>query len=123
MVSSVAVLSDVHGVLPVLEAVLAEPDVKTAELVVVTGDHAAGPMPVPVLDRLMELGDRCLLVRGNADRELVAIRDGEWSEHPESRWAAEQLRSDQLRLLAELPHPLYLDIDGFGPVVFCHGTP
>jgi predicted phosphodiesterase len=123
VVSSVAVLSDVHGVLPVLEAVLAEPDVKTAELVVVTGDHAAGPMPVPVLDRLMELGDRCLLVRGNADRELVAIRDGEWSEHPESRWAAEQLRSDQLRLLAELPHPLYLDIDGFGPVVFCHGTP
>jgi predicted phosphodiesterase len=123
VVSSVAVLSDVHGVLPVLEAVLAEPDVQTAELIVVTGDHAAGPMPVPVLDRLMELGDRCLLVRGNADRELVAIRDGEWSEHPESRWAAEQLRSDQLRLLAELPHPLYLDIDGFGPVVFCHGTP
>ena len=123
MVSSVAVLSDVHGVLPVLEAVLAEPDVRSAELVVVTGDHAAGPMPVPVLDCLVGLGDRCLLVRGNADRELVAIRGGEWSEHPESRWAAEQLRSDQLRLLAELPHPLYLDVDGFGPVVFCHGTP
>ena len=123
MVSSVAVLSDVHGVLPVLEAVLAEPDVRTAELIVVTGDHAAGPMPVPVLDCLLELGDRCLLVRGNADRELVAIRDGEWSEHPESRWAAEQLRSDQLRLLAELPHPVYLDVDGFGSVVFCHGTP
>jgi hypothetical protein len=48
VVSSVAVLSDVHGVLPVLDAVLAEPDVKAAELVVVTGDHAAGPMPVPV---------------------------------------------------------------------------
>ena len=48
VVSSVAVLSDVHGALPVLDAVLAEPDVKAAELVVVTGDHAAGPMPVPV---------------------------------------------------------------------------
>lgn len=123
MVSSVAVLSDVHGVLPVLDAVLAEPDVRTAELVVVTGDHAAGPMPVPVLDRLVALGDRCRLVRGNADRELVAIRGGAWSEHPESRWAAGQLRDDQVRLLAELPHPLYLDVDGFGPVVFCHGTP
>lgn len=123
MVSSVAVLSDVHGVLPVLDAVLAEPDVQSADLVVVTGDHAAGPMPVPVLDRLVALGDRCRLVRGNADRELVAIRGGAWSEHPESRWAAEQLRDDQLRLLAELPHPLSLDIDGFGPVVFCHGTP
>ena len=123
MVSSVAVLSDVHGVLPVLDAVLAEPDVQTAELVVVTGDHAAGPMPVPVLDRLVGLGDRCLLVRGNADRELVAIRGGAWSEHPESRWAAEQLRGDQLQLLSELPHPVHLEVDGFGTVLFCHGTP
>lgn len=123
MVSSVAVLSDVHGVLPVLDAVLAEPDVRAADLIVVTGDHAAGPMPVPVLDRLVGLGDRCRLVRGNADRELVAIRGGAGSEHPESRWAAEQLRADQLRLLGDLPHPLLLDIDGFGPVVFCHGTP
>lgn len=123
MVSSVAVLSDIHGVLPVLDAVLAEPDVQGADLIVVTGDHAAGPMPVPVLDRLVELGDRCLLVRGNADRELVAIRQGARSEHPESTWAAEQLRDDQVQLLADLPHPLYLDVDGFGPVVFCHGTP
>lgn len=64
MVASVAVLSDVHGVLPVLEAVLAEPDVAAADLVVVTGDHAAGPQPVQVLDRLLALGDRALLVRG-----------------------------------------------------------
>jgi putative phosphoesterase len=123
MVSSVAVLSDIHGVLPVLDAVLAEPDVQSAELIIVTGDLAAGPMPVPVLDRLLELEDRCLLVRGNADRELVAIRDGAHSEHPESTWAAQQLRNDQVRLLANLPHPLCLDVDGFGRVVFCHGTP
>src|SRR6478672_1653064 len=38
-------------------------------------------------------------------------------------WAAGQLRADQLRLLGELPHPVVLDVDGFGPVVFCHGTP
>ncbi|MFI2296856.1 metallophosphoesterase family protein [Isoptericola sp. NPDC019571] len=54
---TVAVLSDVHGVLPVLEAVLAEPDVRAADAVVVTGDHAAGPQPVAVLDRLRALGD------------------------------------------------------------------
>ena len=123
MVASVAVLSDIHGVLPVLEAVLAEPDVQAAELIVVTGDHAAGPMPVPVLDRLVGLGPRCRLVRGNADRELVACARGEWSEHPESRWAAAQLRDDQVRLLDGLPHPVRIEVDGFGPVVFCHGTP
>ena len=58
VVSSVAVLSDVHGVLPVLDAVLAEPDVAGADLIVVTGDHASGPQPVEVLDRLVGLGDR-----------------------------------------------------------------
>lgn len=71
VVREVVVLSDVHGVLPVLDAVLAEPEVAAADLVVVTGDHAAGPQPVEVLDRLLALGNRALLVRGNADRDLV----------------------------------------------------
>jgi putative phosphoesterase len=123
VVASVAVLSDIHGVLPVLDAVLAEPDVATAELVVVTGDHAAGPMPVEVLDRLVGLGERCLLVRGNADRELVEVARGGACEHPESVWAGRQLRPDQVELLAGLPHPVRLDVTGFGTVVFCHGTP
>ena len=123
MVASVAVLSDIHGVLPVLEAVLAEPDVRSADLVVVTGDHAAGPMPVETLDAVAALGERCVLVRGNADRELVEVARGGSSEHPESVWAGAQLRPDQVGLLAGLPHPLTLTVDGFGPVVFCHGSP
>lgn len=43
MVASVAVLSDIHGVLPALEAVLAQPEVASAERIVLTGDIAAGP--------------------------------------------------------------------------------
>ena len=123
MVATVAVLSDVHGVLPVLDAVLAEPDVAAAERVVVTGDHAAGPMPVEVLDRLDGLGDRCLLVRGNADRELVEVARGHDSEIDVSNWAGRQLRPDQVELLDRLPHPVRLAVTGFGTVVFCHGTP
>lgn len=121
--ASVAVLSDIHGVLPVLEAVLAEPDVQSADLVVVTGDHAAGPMPVETLDAVAALGERCVLVRGNADRELVEVARGGSSEHAESVWAGAQLRTDQVGLLAGLPHPVTLTVDGFGPVVFCHGSP
>ncbi|MET0692919.1 MAG: metallophosphoesterase family protein [Propionibacteriaceae bacterium] len=123
MLSSVAVLSDIHGVLPVLDAVLAEPDVQAADLVVVTGDHAAGPMPVEVLDRLVQLGPRAVLVRGNADRELVAVARGGSNPHPESEWAGQQLRPDQVELLDGLPHPVLLDVEGFGTVVCCHGTP
>lgn len=128
MVSSVAVLSDIHGVLPVLEAVLDEPDVRDADLIVVTGDHAAGPQPAEVLDRLLVLGDRALLVRGNADRELVALANGEDSTavggpYEVDLWAAPQLSSEHVALLAGLPHPATVEIEGFGPVVFCHGTP
>ncbi len=118
-------LSDIHGVLPVLEAVLAEPEVRAADLIAVTGDHASGPQPREVLDRLVAEGDRVRLVRGNADRELVALRRGEEIEIPDdiTPWAAGQLTQAQLALLAEAPHPLVLDVDGFGPVVFCHGSP
>lgn len=127
MVASVVVLSDIHGVLPVLDAVLAEPDVVAADLIVVTGDHAAGPQPVQVLDRLLALGDRVLLVRGNADRELVALARGEPSTVGEAYaidvWAARQLHRDQVAVLAAVPHPVTVDVDGFGPVLFCHGTP
>ena len=126
MFDSVVVLSDVHGVLPVLDTVLREPEVAAADLIVVTGDHAAGPMPVEVLDRLVGLGDRALLVRGNADRELVAARRADPRSAnlpPESVWAASRLRDDQIALLDGLPHPVTVGIAGFGDVLFCHGSP
>lgn len=118
-------LSDIHGVLPALEAVLAEPDVAAASQIVLTGDIAAGPQPVPVLDRLLSLGDRVTWVRGNADRELVALARGEDVEIPDeiSPWAAGQLSADLVAWLARLPHPVTLEVAGFGPVLFCHGTP
>jgi len=125
MVASVAVLSDIHGVLPALEAVLAEPAVLDAERIVLTGDIAAGPQPTEVLDRLLELGDRVVWVRGNADRELVQLARGEGGNIPDpiAPWAARQLTADHLDWLAGLPYPVTLPVEGFGPVVFCHATP
>ena len=122
---SVAVLSDIHGVLPVLDAVLAEPDVIAADRVVVTGDHAAGPQPVEVLDRIRSLGQRALLVRGNADRELVSLARGGSTDIPDpiAPWAAGRLRPDDVALLAGLPYPAELTVRGFGRVMFCHATP
>jgi predicted phosphodiesterase len=125
MVTSVAVLSDIHGVLPALDAVLAEPAVLAAERIVLTGDIAAGPQPAEVLDRLLGLGDRVVWVRGNADRELVQLARGDGTDIPDpiAPWAASQLSNDHVDWLAGLPHPVTLPVDGFGPVVFCHATP
>jgi predicted phosphodiesterase len=125
MVSSVAVLSDIHGVLPALDAVLAEPAVRDAQRIVLAGDIAAGPQPIEVLDRLLGLGDRVVWVRGNADRELVQLARGEGGDIPDpiAPWAARQLSTGHVDWLASLPHAVTLPIDGFGPVVFCHATP
>lgn len=127
MIGSVAVLSDTHGVLPALDAALAEPAVRAADRIVVTGDLAAGPQPVAVLDRLLELAERVVLVRGNADRELVELVDGGDTAIPDpiAPWAAQQLatRPDLVALLRGLPHPVTLHVAGFGPVLFCHGSP
>jgi hypothetical protein len=72
----VAVLADVHGNLPALNAVLAEPDVRAAQAVVLLGDIALGPMPGETLDRLAELGEQAVWVHGNCEREMVAAFDG-----------------------------------------------
>jgi putative phosphoesterase len=125
--SSLAVLSDIHGVLPALDAALAADEVSDAQLIVVTGDIAAGPQPLEVLDRLLALGERVVLVRGNAERELVRLVDGGPTSIPDpiAPWAAEQLatRPDLVALLRSMPHPVTLDVAGFGPVLCCHGSP
>src|SRR5690349_18579447 len=114
----VVVLSDIHGVLPALEAVLAEPDVRGADRIVLTGDLAAGPQPVETLDALAALGERALWVRGNAERELVTT-----TEYPIDAWAAGQLRPEHRATLESLPLTVTLDLGRLGETVFCHATP
>lgn len=118
---TVVVLADIHGVLPALEVVLAEPDVSAAQLIVLAGDIASGPLPVETLDLLVSLGKRAVWVRGNADRELVSMARGEFEgtpPDPVSPWAAAQLRPDQVDLLDNLPTTFTL-----GDTLFCHATP
>ena len=42
---------------------------------------------------------------------------------PISPWAAEQLRDDQVELLAGLPLSATVEVSGLGTTVFCHATP
>ena len=62
----VAALSDIHGNLPALEAVLADVEREGVDAIVVAGDSVSGPWPAEVFDRLEAVGAR--IVRGNADR-------------------------------------------------------
>src|SRR3954452_7333086 len=122
----VAVLADIHGNLPALEAVLAEADVAAADRVVLLGDCALGPMPGESLDLLASLGERAVWVHGNCEREIVAAYDGEAVPGPNgesARAAASLLQPRHRALLVGLPLTVSLDVDGLGPVLFCHATP
>jgi predicted phosphodiesterase len=110
----VAALYDVHGNLPALEAVLAEAG--DGQLVF-GGDLAAGPMPAETLDRIMELD--ALVLRGNADRELLGGPSGGLIDE----WVVSQLDDRHREYIAALPEQIELDVDGVGQVLFCHGSP
>src|SRR6266571_494516 len=124
----VAVLADIHGNLPALEAVLGDIDAAGADVIVLNGDMATGPMPAETLDRLAALGERAVWVRGNADRELVAACDGELDPAlPDvaripTEYCASRLERRHRDLLAGLPLSLTLDVTGLGAVRFCHAT-
>ena len=115
---SVAALYDVHGNLPALEAVLAEVD---ADIILVGGDVALGPMPKETLALLRERD--ATFIRGNCERLVLAPPEGDdvWDDW--ARWAHSQLDDEDLAFLGGLPHPLSLGVDGLGDVLFCHGPP
>ena len=70
-------LADILGTLPALDAVLHDVDRAGADLIVLNGDIADGPMPDRTLERLAGLGDRAVWVQGNSDRWLVDAFDGD----------------------------------------------
>jgi len=113
----VAALFDVHGNLPALEAVLAEPDVAAADLVLCGGDTVAGPFPRECVELLAGLGDRLVEIHGNGERMVVA-REGE-----DAGWCADRLGDALLGRLAALPSTASVDVEGLGRVLLCHGTP
>jgi predicted phosphodiesterase len=122
----VAVLADVHGNLPALEAVLAEVEAADVDRIVLAGDIALGPMPGETLDLLQSLGDRVVWVHGNCEREVVSAYDGVDVPGPNgesARDCAALLERRHRDLLDGLPMTAVLDIDGLGPTLFCHASP
>ncbi len=109
----VAVVSDIHGNLRGLDACLADlKDQGGADEIVAAGDLCLdGPRPVEVLERLQEIGARC--VRGNTDR-MIAEGDSVLDEEEDVEgiaWAREELGESWVTWLRGLPFSLRVDAD------------
>lgn len=121
-----AVVSDIHGNVPALRAVLADIERAAPDAVVSCGDVAAGPLPGETIGLLRDFKLPIHYVRGNADRGMVEAFDGladPATTHEDDIWAASQLTHAQRDFLAAFAPTLSIDVDGLGPVLFCHGTP
>jgi predicted phosphodiesterase len=123
----VAVLADIHGNLPALEAVLRDVDAAGADAIVLPGDMTVGPLQADTLELLGSLGERAIWVRGNCERNLVEVFDGVYQQTGAAHeagviWSGRQLTRAQRDHLAAVPRTVSIDVDGLGPVLFCHAT-
>ncbi|MET0374450.1 MAG: metallophosphoesterase family protein [Rhizorhabdus sp.] len=112
----IAAISDIHGNLAALDAVLADVARRGVDLIVNLGDILSGPLqPAETADRLIALD--LPTIRGNHERQLLTLPPD--SMGASDGYAAQQLSAEHRAWLAGLPADMRIAPD----VLLCHGTP
>ncbi len=119
------VISDIHGNLEALRAVLAHAARKRRDAVLFLGDAVGyGAAPNQVVERLRHMGQKVYGVRGNHDRVVLDPEQGAVFFNPHARhaaaWSAEVLTPVNRRYLEGLPIGPRLIEEELG---ICHGSP
>lgn len=112
----IAVISDIHGNIAALNAVLDDATVRNVDVTVNLGDICSGGLfPFETAARLMPLG--LPTISGNHERQVLTLPPDRMGLS--DRHAASNLKIDQIEWLANLPTTLRL----FNNVLLVHGTP
>ncbi len=125
----IALMADVHGNLPALEAVINELERLQPDYVILNGDLInAVPFSTQVIDRVMALD--WLVTRGNHEFYYLdwgTERAGSGTEDPERwgqlHWLVRQVSPEQGGYLATLPDERTLYLPGTQPLRVAHGVP
>ena len=111
-----AVVSDIHGNLPAIEAVVADAEGRGCRIFVNLGDALSGPLwPAETADYL--IARDWPTITGNHERQLLTL--GLAVMNQSDRFTIARLSSYHLRWLANLPSSRIIE-DG---VLLCHGSP
>src|SRR6478752_4942877 len=112
----IAVLSDVHGNVLALDAVLADLDKHKPDRIVNLGDCVSGPLwPRETMERLEQL--EAVTIRGNHERQVACLPPDEMG--PSDLYACENLTQQQVVWIRDLPESAWVTPG----VLACHGTP
>jgi len=126
---AIALLSDIHGNLPALEAVAQDIHSRSPDGVFVLGDMINGcPWSDQVLDRLHDYGWPMLL--GNHEDAVLQLdtprmepRYADRKRYASLWWTREQLSPRHSALLAGLPKEMQPGLVGAAPLRLVHGIP
>ncbi len=123
-----ALISDIHGNVVALDAVLADIARRDVDSIVCLGDVAAGgPQPQQAIARIREIA--CPVVRGNADEWLVTGMPAERETDDYRRlreivaWAQAQIGDSDRAWLHQLPLTVVVGIEGGVTLLCSHGSP
>ena len=118
------ILSDMHGNLEALSAVLRKTRRKRFDATLVLGDLVGyGAGPNQVVEAIRDLTGPVYKIRGNHDKVVAGIEAGTNFNHAAlaaARWTTEHLTPSNLRFVRDLePGPLALSEE----LTICHGSP
>ena len=114
-----AVISDIHGNLPALEAVLCDAKDHGFDGYIFAGDYClSGPYPDQCIELLRSI-DNKYIIRGNEERYLENLIDKDQSlwldgQMQISYWTYKNTSRENVDYLMTLPHRLDLEINGTG---------
>jgi len=112
----ISLISDIHGNLPALEAVIADAKSRDVDDIVNLGDSLSGPLlPAETADYLMR--QTWVQLAGNHERQILHFDPIKGADT--DRYARSQLNTQMLDWIAQLPPTYTLNDDVF----LCHGTP
>ncbi len=124
-----AVLSDVHGNLRTLEAILADLHRHgPVDALLVAGDMICGPREAEALSCLSEQG--AVMILGNNEHEVLRLENGSAPDYMYSalqfslyRWGWRHLAPGQIELLRGLPEQRVIELPGAPAIRMVHGSP
>jgi predicted phosphodiesterase len=123
-----AVLADIHGNLPALEAVLADVQQQSVDGILIAGDSVDRPQPLETLRAIQALD--AWIIRGNREDYLLAYDTGDAPDHWRVskqwvglRWLCHQLDREALDFLHALPEQQVIAAGSTAPIRVVHGSP
>ncbi len=123
-----AVIADIHGILPALDAFLDELARESVDGLIVAGDMVGGPHSSQVVDRLRAYSP--WMIRGNWENYVLRYAAGDtpdwWLSAKQFdfvRWNYENMDGGAIKFLKSLPEQRRLEFPGADAIRVVHGSP